>query len=500
MSDILKPRGLGAVAAVALSLVATAARALSLSPTLLPVSNGELALGEWNSNFAGALAVADVYNVPLLVFFGGLSCGKCEALQNACLTDEFLSWQAEHKMLMVFTTNNGNGNASSFARPENSTGYPFIAVYWNRDGVAPEKGSALYAAFNGRDGEMPVKGGTLASQLIGSIESVAGAYDFSSNPDISSRAELLYSDPVTARLAYNVGLFTGIDASAAFEPQAVYNLKGVSKPKLKKVAGRLPNGVKLVYADGVVALSGSAKKPGSFSYTFSIQQKRSGVLHAGPAITVAFEVAAANDESRGGCAALGRSLKATVPLYSADDKQAAAGSLELSATASGKLTAKYSGLSRARLSFSGAWSAIESGVASSTLSARGKGGSLALELGSDGRLKAVLSDPSLPAALESPDGLKVCTGLDASAFAGEHSAALGGGVLAVSKVSAAGKARWKGRLEGGQSVSGNASAMLDGNGCLVVHAFKVAARYAVSEVLRIRPGAADAEIVEGGSL
>jgi len=33
-----------------------------------------------------------------------------------------------------------------------------------------------------------------------------------------------------------------------------------------------------------------------------------------------------------------------------------------------------------------------------------------------------------------------------------------------------------------------------------VHAFKVAARYAVSEVLRIRPGAADAEIVEGGSL
>ena len=62
--------------------------ALVQTARLLPVSDGELKLGEWNSNFSGALAVADAHAVPLLVFFGGLSCGRCENLQKACLTDE----------------------------------------------------------------------------------------------------------------------------------------------------------------------------------------------------------------------------------------------------------------------------------------------------------------------------------------------------------------------------------------------------------------------------
>ena len=494
----------GVVAAAVLSLAAAEVRAISLSPTLLPVSDGVLTPGEWNSNFEGALAVADIYGVPLLVFYGGLSCGKCEELQRACLSDEFTAWQQGHKMLMVFTTNNSRGNASGFARPEESSGYPFIAVYWNRNGVAPEKGSDFYRAFNGRDGEMPVKGGTLASQLIGSIESVAGEYDFSAVPDISARAELLYSDPVTTRLAYDVRLFTGLDASLALPAQTVYNLKGDSKPKLKKVSGRLPNGVKLVYSDGVISLSGSAKSPGEFTYSFSIQQKRSGVLHAGPVITIAFDVAAANDASKGGCAMLGRALKATVPLFdTAEGGRRAAGTLELSTTARGKVTAKYTGLSRDKYSFSGVWAAIDSGIASAVIAPRGKSASLVLELAGDGRVKVALSDSARQSALESPEGLIVCTGFDASAFAGEHSASIGnvpedGVFLSVTKVSANGKVKWKGRLEGGQNVSGNAFAMVDGDGCCIVHTFKVATRYEVSEVLRIRPGEAAAEIVEGG--
>lgn len=495
---------LGAVAAALLSLSAAAAGGISLSQVLLPVSDGVLTPGEWNSNFDGALAAADVYNVPLLVFYGGLSCGKCEDLQRACLTDEFAAWQQGHKMLMVFTTNNSRGNASGFAKPEESSGYPFIAVYWNRNGVAPEKGSAFYKAFNGRDGEMPVKGGTLASQLIGSIESVVGEYDFSAVPDISARAELLYSNPVTTRLYYEVRLFTGLDASSAIVPQTVYNLKGESKPKLKKVSGSLPKGVKLVYSDGVVALSGAAKSPGEFTYSFSIQQKRNGVLRAGPAITIAFDVAEANDVSKGGCAMLGRAFKATVPLFdAAEGGRRAAGTLELSATARGKVTAKYTDLSRTKVSFSGVWTAIDSGVASAVIVPRGKGASLALELASDGRIAAALSDLAQGTVLESPEGLQVCTGLDAAAFAGEHSVSLGDGAeggafLNVTKVSANGKAKWKGRLDGGKTVTGSAYAMLDGDGCCIVHVFKAAASYEVSEVLRIRPGEAAAEPFEGG--
>ena len=169
MKWCFKGKSLGVLFSAVLSLCGTAVGALSQTATLLPVSKGALNLGEWNSNFGGALAVADAYHVPLLVFFGGLSCGKCEDLQRACLTEEFLAWQNGHKMLMVFTTHNGNGNASGFAKPLSSSGFPYMAVYWNRGGSAPAKDSEYYRAFNGRDGEMLVKGGSLAEQLIGSI-------------------------------------------------------------------------------------------------------------------------------------------------------------------------------------------------------------------------------------------------------------------------------------------------------------------------------------------
>ena len=264
-----KGRCLGVLFSAVLSLCGTVEGGLSQTATLLPVSKGALTLGEWNSNFAGALAAADAYHVPLLVFFGGLSCGHCEELQRACLTEEFLAWQNSHKMLMVFATHNGNGDASGFSKPVNPKGFPYLAIYWNRSGSAPAKDSEYYRTFHGLDGEMLVKGGGLAQQLIGSIDSVAGEYDFSSLPDISARAEMLYQDPVTTRLSYAVELFTGLDASDALAPQVVYNLKGSKKPVLKKVSGKLPTGVKLRYVDGKVVLSGKAKKVETGTYVFS---------------------------------------------------------------------------------------------------------------------------------------------------------------------------------------------------------------------------------------
>ena len=483
-----------AVAAGAFLSASAAFGALSRTEVLLPVSDGQLSVGEWSSNFGGALSVADAYGIPLVVFYGGLSCGKCEELQMACLTDEFLAWQASHKMLMVFTTNNSTGNASAFARPDESTGYPYIAVYWNNGGGQPAKNSEHYIAFNGRDGEMPAKGGSLASQFIGSIESVVAGYDFSSTPDISVSAEMLYTDPVTSRLSYDIGLFTGLDASAAFVPQTVYNVSEASKPKLKKVAGKLPSGVKLLYSNGSLSLSGSAKKAGSYQYVFSIQQKRNGIVHAGPNITLSFIVAAADDASMGGCAMLGRALKATVPVFAAGGAgTAAVGSLDFAATARGKITAKYTDLSRSKASFTGSWTSIEGGCALALLTSRDKKRTLAVELAGDGRFKAVVSDAAQSSALESPDGIMLCTGLDAAAFAGQHAA----GSVVVKKITSAGRVAWTATLESGRKASGKAFAMIDGEGCCIVQLFKVASRYAVNEVLRIRSGVQEPELISG---
>ncbi len=468
--------------------------AISFSPTLLPVSNDRIKLGEWNSNFAGARAVADIYNIPLVVFFGGLSCGKCETMQRACLGDDFLAWQASHRMLMVYTTNNSLGDATHFARPDGTSGFPYIAVYWNRSGEAPQKDTAYYRTFTGRDGEMLVKGGTLAEQLMASIELVVGEYDFTREVDISAREELLYSRPVTTKTAYSVSLFTGFDAARAFPPQRVYNLKGAAKPKLKKVSGALPKGLKLVCEDGMLKLSGAAKSPGSQTYVFSIEQKRNGVTYDGPDIALAFSVVAANDASRGGCAMLGKVLKATVPVFSnGSSGKAMAGVLEFSATARNAVKAKYTGTSNAKTSFSGKWAGIEGGVARADLSSGVR--RLVLELGAGGAMKAALSDPSA-GVLESLDGMRVCDGSAGAAFAGSCTVSLiekyvnsgtGSGYVCIKKVTPQGKVSWAGVLGNGQSVSGNAFAMIDSSGCGNVAVFKVKGKDYIAASLKVRP-------------
>ena len=484
----------GAVAGLAIATVTTA-RALSMTPVLLPVSNGILTLGEWNNNFSGALSVANEYNVPLLVFYGGLSCGKCEELQRACLTDEFLDWQQQHKMLMVFTTNNSLGNASAFSKPQDSTGFPFIAVYWNRDGVAPERDTELYRTFNGRNGEMLVKGGSLADQLIGSIESVVGAYDFSKEPDISARAEVLYSEPVTTKTRYDLKLFTGIDASSSLPPQKVYNLSESTQPKLVKVSGKLPSGVKLKYADGAVVLSGAAKSAGSYQYAFSIQQRRNGLLHVGPTILLNFTVAAANDAALGGCAMLGQAIKASVPLFVDESSgKVMKGVLEFTASARGKVKAKYLGLSAGKTTFSGAWKEIEGCTAKTSLAANGM--SLSLEMGGNGLFSAVLSGSGLPTPLTSLSGLRVGSGAFAAAFAGSYTVSLaetsaqsdtGCGYLFIKNITPAGKVQWNGMLGNGKTISGSGFAMLDSTGCGAVAVFKFATRDYVTAALKISP-------------
>ena len=477
---------LGAVFAAALSVAATVNGGLSRSAELLPVSDGVLRLGEWNSNFNGALAAANSYYVPLLVFYGGLSCGKCELLQTACLSEKFLAWQRAHGMLMVYTTNSANGDASGFSRPAGSSGFPFIAVYWNRYGDAPQKDSELYRTFTGRDGEMLVKGGTLEAQLIGSIESVVGEYDFTSVPDISARAEMLYSDPVTTKTAYDVKMFVGLNAKDALSPQTVYNVKVGAKVVMKKLSGSLPPGVKLTCKDNVVSLSGAASKAGTYSYVVSLQQKIDGVLYAGPDIAFSFNVAAANDMSQGGCAMLGRALKATVPLLSSGN---VVGTLEISNTTRNKVKAKYLGFQRGRAMFSGAWTGIYGGTAFATLVSKDR--TLYLELASDGRLKAVLSDPSL-SSIASPDGVKVGVGGYADTFVGAYSINLtdssGVGTIYIKKITAAGRINWGGTLPNGKKVSGTAFAMLGADGSCVVPLFKSVAKNYVSAVLNIYGG------------
>ncbi len=166
-------KALCAIAAVCGVTLANAA-GFQLHENLLTVSDGAIVPGVWNSNYDAGRDYADTYHVPLLVFYGGVSCGNCELLQRACLTDEFLAWQNLYKPVMIYTSS--SANALSFAKPKSTSAVPFIGIYWNQDGVKPAVDSARYKRFVGRDGMMPVTTGTLAQQFIGSLNLVVSAY------------------------------------------------------------------------------------------------------------------------------------------------------------------------------------------------------------------------------------------------------------------------------------------------------------------------------------
>ena len=198
---------------------------------------------------------------------------------------------------------------------------------------------------------------------------------------------------------------------------------------------------------------------------------------------------------------LGKAIKATVPLFAAEASgKVMKGVIEFSATARNKVKAQYMGLSREKTSFSGEWTDIDNGVAKAVMTASNR--RLALEMSSDGTLRAILSGANLPETLTSLDGLKVGAGTFAAAFGGSFTVSLaeksaqsgtGCGYLVVKKVATTGKVQWSGMLGNGQTVSGNAFAMVDSAGRGVVAVYKVATKDYVAAALMIRRNDSDPE-------
>ena len=190
-------RGISAAAVALLVTAPSSALVLAIQEQIINPSTGKVVPGEWNRNFDEAKALADSEHIPLIVFYGGVSCGVCERLQEELEAEDVKAKLSARKMLMVFTTDNTRGNASTFATPKPTSkqnrnpdapvdqegefdwGFPYIAVYWNRDGAVPEKFSANYRCFRGKDGYMLAKGGSLANQFLRSVDCVAGEYPYS---------------------------------------------------------------------------------------------------------------------------------------------------------------------------------------------------------------------------------------------------------------------------------------------------------------------------------
>ena len=302
--------------------------------------------------------------------------------------------------------------------------------------------------------------------------------------------------PTLAKTDYVIPAYATFDAAAAIAPQKAYNVDG-GKVTIKKVDGKLPAGVKLVYEDGGVRLSGSPTKTGTYSYTFTLQQKQGRERRVGPEITMTFNVAAASDLSAGGNALLDKAVKATLPLYEeAEGTRQLAGIVEYSITKKNAIKAKCQFLEKKSVTFKGRWATMTDGTVETDALFAKDGRWLRLSMNPDGAMTAVLANPANGTAYSTFGTLRVGEGSFAAPYAGYYTVALrenasddpmGDGYVLIKSIGANGKAKWSGLLANGQSVSGTSTITRDdvGNAVLPILKYKSGDWIALS--LKVRP-------------
>ncbi|MBO6166820.1 MAG: hypothetical protein J6P13_00525 [Kiritimatiellae bacterium] len=185
--------GLGVLASV--GYAKDACESLKYTKDVMPsdgVAAGSPVPGEWNSDFVSVKAAAEAESRPMVSFIGRAGCGCCNNLtENAINAEEFRAWAQERKIYMAYVhmpkvipntqTAIYEPAQSFYKNPEKATGkwlvagFPGIAVYWPK-----QDGTTVKSVFMGRDGYMPAGAGSLAKQLIDSVELTIGdwkAYD-----------------------------------------------------------------------------------------------------------------------------------------------------------------------------------------------------------------------------------------------------------------------------------------------------------------------------------
>lgn len=178
-------------------------------------------------------------------------------------------------------------------------------------------------------------------------------------------------------------IYTGFAVDRIVGVEGIENLSSV---KVKVVSGKLPKGLKLAYdrKAKAVRVSGSPKETVESSVVFSVTGKRSDGSMFSCETTLDFSITAPTSVNP----FTDKAQALTLPVY-ADNRLA--GLLEVKTTTRNKLTAKYTGVGKKKLSFSGVWQDIDfddSAVAVMTL----KGGeTLRLGLGADGSWGAAIS-------------------------------------------------------------------------------------------------------------
>lgn len=91
-----------------LALLATQQIIAATSVDNVASLSAPVSLNIWHRNAAKVRAKADEENIPVMVYFGRISCPKCETLRKVFNTSEFRAWQAEADILFLYASFDGS--------------------------------------------------------------------------------------------------------------------------------------------------------------------------------------------------------------------------------------------------------------------------------------------------------------------------------------------------------------------------------------------------------
>lgn len=458
-------------------LLAAIAAATALRLAAIDVSSGEIALGEWNKGYSRARALADANHIPMLVMWARKTCPRCVACKTAMEQEDFRVWQAERKLVMVLIHEGevGNGYALGLIRQGNQmlSDLPLLCVYW----LKPD-GSTVLRSFVGRTGHatLPVRSGSsVAMQVAGSADSVLAAAGWAGagvTPIVTPQAPARPSTPQFEKDAYSLALNQYM---AINQTIAVTNLAG-GTVRVKKTSGKLPNGIKATFdaTSGKLSLIGIPTKPGTYTSSWRVSEKRKSGTVSGDNQTITFVVTA--------IAAINPTIGANgirTTGFAETGAGEVAGTLTLQVRPNGKVAAKYVGRHGKASFTSRAWDALS---ANGTLSvtAIGKNDSIMkIQITADGMIGGLLQVKGESERL-TPNFQFPAWGAAhlATAYVSSQTAVLlsssadqsGSLTLKMSSGGArTGKMAYRGKLPNGQSVSGNGILVeiSDGNAALL---------------------------------
>ena len=178
--------------------------------------DGDIVLGEWTSQYTKALEYAEAKHLPLIVFWGNRGCSICQGVESKLGTNkDFLEWQVENGIVMVYVINNVTGSDATLAKNALGSGsYPIVGYYWLKKGETPRRnGSKLKFdhVFTGSGNNQPAKIMSYAqtyfyNQGYKPLFNVMGAFDVDGETETAfNRLEAEAAGPVAIRLTREDG-------------------------------------------------------------------------------------------------------------------------------------------------------------------------------------------------------------------------------------------------------------------------------------------------------